>query len=607
MRNLYYQLEKDFKTCTGYTGRRPSPSFDLEGYRGYSVSLWQNRDLAYIYKWEYQLQNLFKRYRFKDDLYTDEELNCLTNKKEMELQLKLAMPRPEIHTIRTRPVISRVRSLMKKWLGPVNWDEIAKHCCFGTKATVGNPKSDAYYDVKTRVLTGSSSHISQFDDVVVKDPVLTRSLRNSERILCTMLEQVNVPKSYKILRGITPNTTIGAFLTKGIGIVLEDVCSEQGLSIRKTQARHRQYVKTYSKTRQYVTADLSAASQCYLLAHLNAMLPREWYRLIKLGRIADIGMGGVMFKSQSVMTMGIGFTFPLQTLLFAAILTAVRDLLGLNDKLKISVYGDDLIYPREMHKYVVRVFSDLGFSMNYDKTFKDSYFRESCGADFFNGIDVRPFSPEASYELLKGSRACSFLYKIYNGLMARWTPEELRYTRAYLERTILQHTPGIHQVPPSYPDTSGVKVCKPIWDRFWYPVLANINWGYSFCCIVETSKKRKVEVQDIYYWNALRRHQRETCTDIPILVRPLPVFFRLNSLRYHPAAVAASKRRALWLARVDEKLRNCEGEEAMQICWLRSKHSVWAGGKKRFKLRPFEVSRDDVGYTDATRETPMWA
>jgi hypothetical protein len=173
------------------------------------------------------------------------------------------------------------------------------------------------------------------------------------------------------------------------------------------------------------------------------------------------------------MAMGIGFTFPLQTLLFYAIVSAICKLTKTTGT--VSVYGDDLIYPMRIHPYVEKVFTDLGFQLNNDKTFADTDFRESCGGDFFRGVDVRPFSPEGSHQNLSGRKYEAFVYQIMNGLQERWQCESLPKTFAFLEKEVLRVTPLIKQVPFSYPDTSGFRVAHPVFRPDYSPVLCRMR------------------------------------------------------------------------------------------------------------------------------------
>jgi hypothetical protein len=89
--------------------------------------------------------------------------------------------------------------------------------------------------------------------------------------------------------------------------------------------------------------------------------------------------------------MGNGFTFPLQTMIFTAILRACcHSHYGRIGYYPISCFGDDLVCPIEIYRKVIRCLRMMGFTPNPSKTFFECPFRESCGTDWFHGQPVRP-------------------------------------------------------------------------------------------------------------------------------------------------------------------------------------------------------------------------
>jgi hypothetical protein len=82
--------------------------------------------------------------------------------------------------------------------------------------------------------------------------------------------------------------------------------------------------------------------------------------------------------------MGNGATFCLETLVFAAAAHAIRSK-------TVSVYGDDIIVDSDKVDDLKRLLGFLGFSVNADKSFSAGPFRESCGKDYYQGVDITPF------------------------------------------------------------------------------------------------------------------------------------------------------------------------------------------------------------------------
>jgi hypothetical protein len=56
----------------------------------------------------------------------------------------------------------------------------------------------------------------------------------------------------------------------------------------------------------------------------------------------------------------------------------------------VYVYGDDIVIPTQHVDYVCEYLESFGLRVNRNKSFANSHFRESCGADFFAGQAVKP-------------------------------------------------------------------------------------------------------------------------------------------------------------------------------------------------------------------------
>jgi len=82
-------------------------------------------------------------------------------------------------------------------------------------------------------------------------------------------------------------------------------------------------------------------------------------------------------------------TNELETLLFLALARATCQYLEVTSN-DVSVYGDDIIIPVEAVPLFTEVLAYSGFTVNQEKSFSVGPFRESCGSDFFLGVDVRP-------------------------------------------------------------------------------------------------------------------------------------------------------------------------------------------------------------------------
>lgn len=512
MVELWQHLCRDFRTLTSYDCFREEQSMLESSIKDFRVYEFKRGFLSppVYFKCRYQLESLFKRYRFQDDLYNDEELAARTFNKFLRVQETREFP-SQLKT-RTFEVLKEARRICSDVLGRYSEEEHFGFCRFGKRATVGNKYKESYLELKVKALTCSQEQRIWFKHYLEGDALLQEAIAQAQGCEAPAIAMVDVhaldytlvPKSFKSLRGIMPNTAIGGFYSYGLGRCIRERLKDVHLNVKRLQAKHGRYAKKFSRTMTHATADLSSASDCFTSALVNRLLPREWYNLVRKGRIGQFGYQGKTFHLSSFMTMGIGFTFELQTLLFYSLLKSIANLSKTAGT--ISVYGDDLIYPVSMHRFVVGIFQDIGFTLNEDKTYVKESFRESCGSDYYCGFDVRPYQPEMEGGLLSGVHAAVFLYKLANGLMRRWSESQIASTLYFLKRKIEGLGYPVFYVPPHYPDTSGWRTMDPPGYYFdskarWY---LNSNWTVAFPYITLSKKHRRVQQQCIYYWNSLR-------------------------------------------------------------------------------------------------------
>jgi len=87
--------------------------------------------------------------------------------------------------------------------------------------------------------------------------------------------------------------------------------------------------------------------------------------------------------------MGNGFTFELESLIFYALTVATCRIEGIRPD--VTVYGDDIICPPSAVALLTSVFAFCGLTINKSKSYTEGPFRESCGTDYFKGVNVRPY------------------------------------------------------------------------------------------------------------------------------------------------------------------------------------------------------------------------
>ncbi|UJQ85823.1 MAG: putative replicase protein [Pepevirus faecicola] len=214
------------------------------------------------------------------------------------------------------------------------------------------------------------------------------------------------------------------------------------------------------------TIDLSSASDCVALRHLE-YLPRRFQEWCMDLRTPKTSVRGSSYKHtlQKVATMGNGFIFELQSLLYAGWAYGITAVYG-GRECDIAVYGDDIIVSTNVAPHLIRFLEWHGFLVNVQKTYyhEDEPFRESCGKHWYAGRDVTPFYIKEPIGTLPT------IFRAYNGLKY-WTertgialPSAIRYLVELIEKE------DRVVVPRNWSITSGLhfpcKGCK--WPKVSY-------------------------------------------------------------------------------------------------------------------------------------------
>lgn len=153
-----------------------------------------------------------------------------------------------------------------------------------------------------------------------------------------------------------------------------------------------------SITRKYATIDLSDASDSVSLELVKAIFAHTpIYRALVCTR-SDKALlpDGSVLDMRKFAPMGSAVCFPIECLVFACICEYALRISGIHysrEILPYVVHGDDIVVRTEIAPLVCEILEECNFVLNLDKTFvsEDLSFRESCGCEYFQGVDVTPF------------------------------------------------------------------------------------------------------------------------------------------------------------------------------------------------------------------------
>jgi len=204
-----------------------------------------------------------------------------------------------------------------------------------------------------------------------------------------------VPKTAKTDRAIAAEPDINVFYQLAMGRSLRRrLRANTGWNLDDAQEVHGQVARTSSVSREFATLDLSNASDTVAKNLVKILLPRLWFEALDGLRSPKTLIDKRWVVLEKFSSMGNGFTFELETIIFAALSTVVSRQCGYEGALgkDVFVFGDDIIVKNDVYRSLKPVLEFLGFSLNVDKSFYDDVpFRESCGQDFFDGKPVRPY------------------------------------------------------------------------------------------------------------------------------------------------------------------------------------------------------------------------
>lgn len=194
-----------------------------------------------------------------------------------------------------------------------------------------------------------------------------------------------VPKNAKTHRTIVVEPVLNSVLQLGIGDYIARRLKRHGLDITD-QSRNGSLAKEGSVSGDLATLDLSSASDTISRELVRFLVPDDWFSLLNAARSSDVTYRGNAIHLHKFSSMGNGFTFPLETLVFWAVTQS-----SCEAGARIGIYGDDIICPTRDVFSVMRSLRLCGFTISEHKSFWSGPFRESCGKDYYLGIAVRPY------------------------------------------------------------------------------------------------------------------------------------------------------------------------------------------------------------------------
>jgi hypothetical protein len=373
---------------------------------------------------DYAVWNLIKKFpdfpgsSKKSEVALDEFVKCEEdcgeiNRRFQNIDLLFSgLPRPYVSAMLRAK--ERIRSL----LGRFSWDKVEPYFCWGPGSTTRLAykrrhgvnkfgfKPDTTLDNSALAITLILSDVNWMESAgglsAINSPYDVINVVLGSRV-------TTVPKDAFKDRVIAIEPDMNMFVQKGFGGYIRKVLKRVSVDL-DDQSRNQEYARLASSTGRFATLDLSCASDTIAYEVVKFLLPYDWFEAMLHCRSSYGTLpSGRVFAFEKFSSMGNGFTFELESLIFWAICSEAVSLHhGYRD---VAVFGDDLVVPSPCYSDSVRLLSLFGFRVNRSKSYRTGPFRESCGKHYWNGVDVTP--PRLTKPILR----VSDVFRAHNKLM----------------------------------------------------------------------------------------------------------------------------------------------------------------------------------------------
>lgn len=220
-----------------------------------------------------------------------------------------------------------------------------------------------------------------------------------------------VHKNIAVKRSICAQPSVSGALQLGFHVIIARLLKERcGIDLGNqgwNQALARKGSAHWRSSDPVCTLDKKDASALLCRNLVTHSLPAPWSKALMRtrtrGYLTPPEMGGEVLPYEMYGGMGNGTTFCIQTLVFWAGTYATSGASSPEvyaSTGEFAVYGDDVALRKSHAVQYMRFMRFLGFRFNAKKTFLDGPFRESCGADFYDGEPVRPATVDSESGIL---------------------------------------------------------------------------------------------------------------------------------------------------------------------------------------------------------------
>jgi hypothetical protein len=340
-----------------------------------------------------------------------------------------------------RVLLARARREVKRVLGPLVLDDIVPYLSHGPGATYGTRKERGHPWFKFGDLQPTvTGECLALHSIFLKYCDSWRNFHEENSVDPKVVggsKVTTVPKDAKVDRVIAIEPLLNMFYQKGLGGLMRSRLKRSGCNLND-QTINQELARGGSLDGKVATIDLSSASDSISRSLVEYLLPEDWLVMLNATRSNFTEAFGERIFLQKYSSMGNGYTFELESLIFLALGRAVRS----STENVLSVYGDDIVVDSGDASKLIWLLDVCGFKTNISKSYVDGPFRESCGKHYFQGHDVTPLYVKAdiqtpdrylwylnsirrlAYRFVGMSYGCAEIFKpVYDFLYRRLEPK----------------------------------------------------------------------------------------------------------------------------------------------------------------------------------------
>ena len=321
------------------------------------------------------------------------EAVCLSTNDRLR-EFRIGQVRPDLHE-----PFRLARKKIQKLLGDFRWAKVANYFDFGPGSTTRLPYSKRHLPYKygespettfdnlasaAAVIGLSPTWCKSSGGYHTSIPLPALKIREESKV-------TTVPKDAFIDRVIAIEPCMNMYVQKGFGGYIRRRLKHVGVDLND-QTLNQLLARDGSRG-GLATIDLSSASDTVAYELVRELLPPDWFEALLSCRTHSSRLpSGEVVNLQKFSSMGNGFTFELESLIFWALCSSVCTRTVGREGLRASVYGDDIVVTVDDFDAVVDILCFSGFSVNKKKTYASGPYRESCGKHYFHGRDVTPIT-----------------------------------------------------------------------------------------------------------------------------------------------------------------------------------------------------------------------